>query len=253
MGWFERPEFGANVGLIDDIYRQYLDNPESVSPAWRDFFAENEPEDDGTEAAAEDTAEGRVEAEAVDGQEQATSGSATLPRRGAEPGAGSVQAAQPAAPAAEAKGVARKAEAKGEARKAEPPKAEPKAEVPAKPQAQERSAPEQDGKAEPRLVPLRGAAARIVEAMEASREVPTATSVRTVPARLLEINRSVLNGHLRRRQGGKVSFTHIVAYAVVKAIEAVPVMTTMYREVDGKPNAARPEHVNLGLAVDTRR
>ncbi len=94
MGWFERPEFGANVGLIDEIYRQYLDNPESVSPAWRDFFAENEPEDDGTEAAAEDTAEGRVEAEAVDGQEQAASGSATLPRRGAAPGAGSLRGAR---------------------------------------------------------------------------------------------------------------------------------------------------------------
>ena len=51
MGWFERPEFGANVGLIDEIYRQYLDNPESVSPAWRDFFAENEPEDGETEPA----------------------------------------------------------------------------------------------------------------------------------------------------------------------------------------------------------
>ena len=52
MGWFERPEFGANVGLIDEIYRQYLDNPESVSPAWRDFFAENEPgDDDGARAA----------------------------------------------------------------------------------------------------------------------------------------------------------------------------------------------------------
>src|SRR5215218_3866718 len=50
MGWFERPEFGANVGLIDEIYRQYLDNPESVSPAWRDFFAENEPGDEGAEA-----------------------------------------------------------------------------------------------------------------------------------------------------------------------------------------------------------
>ena len=49
MGWFERPEFGANVGLIDEIYRQYLDNPESVSPAWRDFFAEDESRDDGAE------------------------------------------------------------------------------------------------------------------------------------------------------------------------------------------------------------
>ncbi|HEV2895909.1 MAG TPA: hypothetical protein VG411_19340, partial [Actinomycetota bacterium] len=57
MGWFERPEFGANVGLIDEIYRQYLDNPESVSPAWRDFFAENEPEGYEDPGAAEATAE----------------------------------------------------------------------------------------------------------------------------------------------------------------------------------------------------
>src|SRR5215211_5044255 len=220
MGWYERPEFGANVGLIDEIYRQYLDNPESVSPAWRDFFAENEPGDDGAEAA-EETAEGRVEAEG--GPAPPTSEAPPTP--------------QEAPPARE---PAARTETKAPAR-AEPEKA--KAEP----------APEGDGKAAPELVPLRGAAARIVEAMEASREVPTATSVRTVPARLLEVNRSVLNGHLRRRQGGKVSFTHLIAYAVVKALEAVPVMTTMYREVDGKPNAARPAHVNLGLAVDTRR
>jgi 2-oxoglutarate decarboxylase len=229
MGWFERPEFGANVGLIDEIYRQYLDNPESVSPAWRDFFAENEPEDDGTQAP-EDTAEGRVEAEGG-------------------------QAQQEQAPAPPARQEAPKAEAEPEAAapKAKSP-APAKAEAKPEPQEKGTSAPEGDGKAAAaELVPLRGAAARIVQAMEASREVPTATSVRTVPARLLEVNRSVLNGHLRRRQGGKVSFTHIIAYAVVKALEAVPVMTTMYREVDGKPNAARPAHVNLGLAVDTRR
>jgi 2-oxoglutarate decarboxylase len=202
MGWFERPEFGANVGLIDEIYRQYLDNPESVSPAWRDFFAENEPDGDGEPAVEAAVAAPPTQKEAPTAKEPA-------------------------------------------------PKEQPK------PKAREEPRPEparrQDGKAEAKLVPLRGAAARIVEAMEASREVPTATSVRTVPARLLEVNRSVLNGHLRRRQGGKVSFTHMIAYAVVKAVEAVPVMTTSYREVDGKPNAVRPDHVNLGLAVDTRR
>ena len=235
MSWFERPEFGANVGLIDEIYRQYLDNPESVSPAWRDFFAENESRDDGAEETAEagDTAEGRVEAEGGE-----------PPRESAAPP--TPQEAPPAkAPAKEP--TAEKPAAKAE----DKPKPAAKAEDKAGPKA--KAKPEGDGKAEPELVPLRGAAARIVEAMEASREVPTATSVRTVPARLLEVNRSVLNGHLRRRQGGKVSFTHMIAYAVVKALEAVPVMTTMYREVDGKPNAARPPHVNLGLAVDTRR
>jgi 2-oxoglutarate decarboxylase len=220
MGWFDRPELGANVGLIDEIYRQYLDNPESVSPAWRDFFAENEPEEDGGPEASQETAEGRVETEggqapegaapanlqepapAVDNRERAPSGSATLPHRGPEPGGGPTQAAPP-----------------------------PKAPATAEDKPKPKPAPEGDGKAEVEVVPLRGAAARIVEAMEASREVPTATSVRTVPARLLEVNRSVLNGHLRRRQGGKVSFTHLIAYAVVKALEAVPVMATMYREV----------------------
>ena len=170
MGWIERPEFGANVGLIDEIYRQYLDNPESVSPAWRDFFAENEPEGYEDPRAAEATAEGRVEAE------------------GGQPA--KEQAAPP---------TPQEAPPAKEATPKEPRAAAAKAKEEPKPKA----APERDGRAEPQLVPLRGAAARIVEAMEASREVPTATSVRTVPARLLEVNRSVLNGHLRRRQGGK--------------------------------------------------
>jgi len=229
VGWFERPEFGANVGLIDEIYRQYLDNPESVSPAWRDFFAENEPGDDGAEGREAPPA--AEPAQAVDNREHAPSGSVR------------------AAPAAEAEPEEPKPKAQPAARTDDKPEARPATKAEDKPQP----APQDDGKAAPELVPLRGAAARIVEAMEASRAVPTATSVRTVPARLLEVNRSVLNGHLRRRQGGKVSFTHMIAYAVVKALEAVPVMTTMYREVDGKPNAARPAHVNLGLAVDTRR
>src|SRR4029453_4291086 len=124
VGWFERPEFGANVGLIDEIYRQYLDNPESVSPAWRDFFAENEPGDDGAEATAEDTAEGREAppaaepAHAVADQEHAAPrggaaqdppapGRAPPPRGGTGPGAGSVPAprgaeAEPEEPKAEA-------------------------------------------------------------------------------------------------------------------------------------------------------
>src|SRR5437867_2262864 len=71
---------------------------------------------------------------------------------------------------------------------------------------------------------LRGAAARIVANMEASLAVPTATSVRTVPARLLEVNRKVINGYLGRTGQGKVSFTHLIGYAVVKAVRDVPVM-----------------------------
>jgi 2-oxoglutarate dehydrogenase E1 component len=73
--------------------------------------------------------------------------------------------------------------------------------------------------------PLRGAAARVVANMETSLGVPTATSFRQVPAKLLEVNRRVINGYLSRTRGGKVSFTHLIGFAVVRAIaESVPAM-----------------------------
>src|ERR671922_2194143 len=53
----------------------------------------------------------------------------------------------------------------------------------------------------PTAQPLRGAAASIVANMEASLGVPTATSFRDVPAKLLEINRKIINGYLGRTRG----------------------------------------------------
>ena len=98
--------------------------------------------------------------------------------------------------------------------------------------------------------PLRGAAARVVANMETSLTVPTATSVRAVPAKLLADNRIVVNNHLRRARGGKVSFTHLIGYALVKALQTHPEMNNSFAEVDGRPALATPEHVNLGLAID---
>jgi 2-oxoglutarate dehydrogenase E1 component len=91
--------------------------------------------------------------------------------------------------------------------------------------------------------------------MEASLEVPTATSFREVPAKLLEVNRKVLNNHLRRSRAGKVSFTHLIGYAVVRAVaDSVPVMNSAFTTgADGKPRVVRHRHVNLGLAVDQER
>jgi multifunctional 2-oxoglutarate metabolism enzyme len=98
--------------------------------------------------------------------------------------------------------------------------------------------------------PLRGAAARVVDNMEASLDVPTATSVRSVPAKLLEVNRQIVNNHLGRTRGGKVSFTHIIGYAVLRALAKVPAMNASFGVVDGTPTVVRHEHVNLGLAID---
>src|SRR3954465_6617020 len=103
--------------------------------------------------------------------------------------------------------------------------------------------------------PLRGAAARIVANMEESLKVPTATSFREVPARLLEVNRSVINGYLSRTRGGKVSFTHLIGYAVVRAAtETMPVMNSTFVEGDdGSPRVVRHEHIGLGIAVDLEK
>jgi len=101
--------------------------------------------------------------------------------------------------------------------------------------------------------PLRGAPARIVENMEASLGVPTATSVRTLPAKLLEINRQILNNQLARDRGGKVSFTHLIGFAVVRALRQVPTMNASFGFVDGTPSVVRHEHVNLGLAIDQQK
>ena len=89
--------------------------------------------------------------------------------------------------------------------------------------------------------------------MAASLSVPTATSVRAIPAKLLVDNRIVINNHLGRGRGGKVSFTHLIGYAVVRALSAAPEMNDSYTEVDGKPVLVQPEHVNLGLAIDVRK
>jgi len=104
--------------------------------------------------------------------------------------------------------------------------------------------------------PIRGASARMVANMQASLGVPTATSVRSVPAKLLEVNRTILNNHLGRTTGGKVSFTHLVGYAVIQAIQAVPAMNAFFVEdADGRGTGGvvRPGHVGLGLAIDVAR
>ncbi|MEU6238739.1 multifunctional oxoglutarate decarboxylase/oxoglutarate dehydrogenase thiamine pyrophosphate-binding subunit/dihydrolipoyllysine-residue succinyltransferase subunit, partial [Kitasatospora sp. NPDC047058] len=102
----------------------------------------------------------------------------------------------------------------------------------------------------PELIQLRGPAKAVATNMDASLEVPTATSVRAVPAKLLIDNRIVINNHLQRARGGKVSFTHLIGYALVQAIKAAPGMNHSYQVKDGKSYLVKPEHVNLGLAID---
>jgi 2-oxoglutarate dehydrogenase E1 component len=112
------------------------------------------------------------------------------------------------------------------------------------------SAPPATAPSDDEVVILKGPSARVVGNMESSLSVPTATSVRAVPAKLLVDNRVVINNHLARGRGGKVSFTHIIGYAIVRALHVNEAMNFAYTEVDGKPAVVRNSTVNLGLAID---
>jgi|FLYL01.1.fsa_nt_gi 2-oxoglutarate dehydrogenase E1 component len=187
--------FGPNVWLVDEMYRRYLEEPDSVSDAWREFFEDYEAHSPGL------SGNGR--------------------RRAA---------------------------------KAPPPVAEP---LPAPTQVREKTETPR-AEAEPSIPegaePLKGIGATIARRMDESLAVPTATSVRTVPAKLLEVNRLIINNQLARlTQGGKVSFTHLIGWAVVRALREMPEMNVSYAEIDGRPHLLRHPHVNLGLAVDLER
>ncbi|MDY6055647.1 multifunctional oxoglutarate decarboxylase/oxoglutarate dehydrogenase thiamine pyrophosphate-binding subunit/dihydrolipoyllysine-residue succinyltransferase subunit [Micrococcus sp.] len=105
-------------------------------------------------------------------------------------------------------------------------------------------------KKEEKATALKGMAKAVAANMDASLSMPTATTVRDVPAKLLMDNRAVINSHLSRTRGGKVSFTHLIGYAVIRALKAMPAMNVLYEERDGKPTLVEPAHVNFGLAID---
>ena len=103
---------------------------------------------------------------------------------------------------------------------------------------------------EAEVVPLRGAALKIVENMESSLSVPTATSERRIPVKLLDENRRIINQHLAENDRGKASYTHLIAWALLRALEAFPQLNDGFAEVNGAPARLKRSSINLGVAVD---
>ncbi len=101
--------------------------------------------------------------------------------------------------------------------------------------------------------PLTGVAKKIVENMEQSLTVPTATSFRSLPVKVLEENRRILNEHLAAHGHGKVSFTHIIAWAIVESVKTYPQLNFGYGVVDGAPSRLEHEYINLGIAIDIEK
>ncbi|MEU6642170.1 multifunctional oxoglutarate decarboxylase/oxoglutarate dehydrogenase thiamine pyrophosphate-binding subunit/dihydrolipoyllysine-residue succinyltransferase subunit [Saccharomonospora sp. NPDC046836] len=216
-------QFGPNEWLVEEMYDQFLADPSSVDAAWHDFFADFKPTQ--TQSKPDTATAERIPA--ANGQ------AATKPAPARAP-----KPAPPAAPKVEPK--------QAPAATAPVPTPAPVKPAPAK-------APQAPAEAtEPERKQLRGAAAAIAKNMDASLTVPTATSVRAVPAKLMADNRIVINNHLKRTRGGKISFTHLIGYAMVRALRDFPNLNRHYALVDGKPYSITPEHVNLGLAIDMK-
>ncbi len=200
------------------MYEAYLADPTSVSESWREFFADYR-------------SRAQVAASEVPGMEPHAGGAAPVAARSSAASPPDGRAGLTVAPAAAAR------------------------QEPGDPQSPPAQAPAPSGNAD-EATPLRAVAARIAENMRESLSVPTATSVHPVPAKLLEVNRLIINNHLARTTGGKVSFTHLIGWAIVKALKAVPALNSSFvADLDGSssPGVIRHEHVGLGIAVDVER
>ncbi|WP_153344772.1 multifunctional oxoglutarate decarboxylase/oxoglutarate dehydrogenase thiamine pyrophosphate-binding subunit/dihydrolipoyllysine-residue succinyltransferase subunit [Nocardia aurantia] len=252
-------QFGQNQWLVDEMYQRYKQDPSSVDESWHEFLADYTPD-----ATADTTANGQSAVAAP-----ATAAPAPAPAPAAPPAA-STPAPKPAA--APAPKPAAASAPKPTAAPAPKPTSAPVAPAAPAPKiaaaASTAAAPPQARTTQPAAVAapatapkpaepaadqsqvLRGPAAAIVKNMAASLTIPTATSVRAIPAKLMIDNRVVINNHLARTRGGKISFTHLLGYAIVQAVKSFPNMNRHFAEIDGKPNAVTPAHTNLGLAID---
>ena len=205
-------DFGANEWLVAEMYAQWLENPDSIDKSWIPILERYSQ-----------TQTGQVPASPAVSQTPATQTSSAQPITEA--------ITMPIAKATDTGSFT--------------------APVPADlPATGSMPVVSQEEEAQPEVNILRGMAKTLASNMDASLSVPTATSVRQLPAKVLIDNRIVVNSHLKRTRGGKVSFTHLIGYAVVQALKEFPSQNVYYDEVDAKPAAITPPHVNLGLAID---
>ena len=222
------PGFGANEWMVEEMRAAWSADPSSVSPQWRELF-ETDP-GAGLHQSGPASSNGSA------------SSAAGGPRR--------------ATITPQAASSLRRSSAVQDVTRSDLPPAPPSDTAPpTSPYAQRQAAHpahDQDGDAyEDRATRLKGAAARTAKNMDDSLSMPTATSARAVPAKVLIENRAVINTHLARTRGGKVSFTHLIGWAVVESLTEMPSMNVSYGvDEAGKPVLHEPAHVAFGLAID---
>ncbi|WP_288725975.1 2-oxo acid dehydrogenase subunit E2, partial [uncultured Corynebacterium sp.] len=218
--------FGQNDWLVDEMYQQYRENPSSVDPEWRELFERNGAPQTAT--GAKNVSPAPSPAKAGDAKE---SREKTDPKVARTTGAPSQDGRQTKVDQAAAEAASKRSKVLPK------PKQSPLQKI-------------ADVSVEPGERQLKGIYKTIAKNMDESLSLPTATSVRDMPVKLMFENRALVNDHLKRTRGGKISFTHIIGYAIVKAAQLHPGMNVNYKVKDNKPFVVQPEHINLGLAID---
>ncbi|MBW9093808.1 multifunctional oxoglutarate decarboxylase/oxoglutarate dehydrogenase thiamine pyrophosphate-binding subunit/dihydrolipoyllysine-residue succinyltransferase subunit [Microbacterium jejuense] len=226
VGVSNEGEFGANEWLVEELYEQFKIDRNSVDKAWWPVLEAYHPADGTATAAPAATAAPPAAAVSeappttLPANAEPRPVTAPIPVIGSQPVARTT--ARPAAP---------------QPIPAQAPKVQPS--------SADSPAPEADV-----VTTLKGMPKTLAANMDESLTVPTATSVRTVPAKLMIDNRIVINNHMARTRGGKVSFTHLIGWALIQALKEFPSQNVFYAEIDGKPSVVAPAHVNLGIAID---
>ncbi len=246
VGVSSEGEFGANEWLVDELYEQYKADKNSVDKAWWPILEAYQPVDASASPAGSAEPEGQVSA----AEPPAAPAPADPPAVAASP---SSEAATPSARAAEPHPVTAPIPVVG---------AQPLARTTARPAAPQpipaqapTVAPSAAGEnpEDDKVTVLKGMTKALAVNMDESLTVPTATSVRTIPAKLMIDNRIVINNHMSRTRGGKISFTHLIGWALIRALKEFPSQNVFYAEIDGKPSVVAPAHINLGIAIDLPR
>lgn len=245
VGVSNEGEFGANEWLVEELYEQFKIDRNSVDKAWWPVLEAYHPADGAAPTAPAAAPAAPAQATAATAPAAAAASAPAAPAPAAAPAAAQ-PAAEPRPVTAPIPVIGNQPVARTTARPAAP---QP---IPAQaPKAQPSSA---DGEAEADVVTaLKGLPKTLAANMDESLTVPTATSVRTVPAKLMIDNRIVINNHMARTRGGKVSFTHLIGWAIIQTLKEFPSQNVFYAEVDGKPSVVAPAHINLGIAIDLPR
>lgn len=222
--------FGPNTALVEELYNQYLEDPESVPEYWRQYFdnMNGRPDPIGQTADKEQTSGHADDRGQQDGAPRPASG------------ASDEQATDDATTVAPARG---KKEGK---QPSEAPQAGLKQKEPKKDKEKEAEA----AGTEDTYIKLKGVGSKVVENMEESLEIPTATSLRVLPVKMMMENRKIINRHLERNADPKATMTHFIAWAIVRALEEHPTINSYYTRHDGQSYRVQRSQINLGVAVD---